>query len=110
MRKKPLGVTVLTGAAATTAQLAYSRAVTVRLDLRTRVATLVSSDNQPEGLTAPSQGNAELLRGGGLFVGWGSLPYFSQFSANGTLIFNAEFPAGVNTYRAYRLPWHPDAR
>jgi hypothetical protein len=92
-----------------TAELGYSRAITVRLNLRTKVATLVSSDNQPEGLIAPSQGNAELLRGGGLFVGWGSLPYFSQFSANGTLLFNAEFPAGVNTYRAYRLPWHPDA-
>jgi hypothetical protein len=23
------------------------------------------------------------------------------------LLFNAQFPAGVNTYRAYRLPWHP---
>jgi Arylsulfotransferase (ASST) len=91
-------------------ELGYSRAITVRLNLRTRVATLVSSDNQPEGLIAPSQGNAELLRGGGLFVGWGSLPYFSQFSPNGKLVFNAEFPAGVNTYRAYRLPWHPAAR
>jgi hypothetical protein len=91
-------------------ELGYSRAITVRLNLRTRVATLVGSDNQPEGLIAPSQGNAELLRGGGLFVGWGSLPYFSQFSPGGKLVFNAEFPAGVNTYRAYRLPWHPAAR
>jgi hypothetical protein len=70
-------------------ELRYSRAVTVGLNTRTRVATLVASDDQPEGLLAPSQGNAELLRGGGLFVGWGSLPYFSQFSADGTLIFNA---------------------
>jgi hypothetical protein len=21
----------------------------------------------------------------------------------------AEFPAGVSTYRAYRLPWHPES-
>jgi hypothetical protein len=91
-------------------ELSNSRAITVRLDLRTHVATLLGSDNQPAGLLAPSQGNAELLRGGNLFVGWGSLPYFSEFSPSGKLIFNAQFPAGVNTYRAYRLPWHPPAR
>jgi len=50
-------------------------------------------------------------RGGGdLFVGWGSLPYFSEFSPSAKLIFNARFPAGVNSYRAYRLPWHPATR
>ena len=90
--------------------LPYSRVITVKLNTRTHTATLLASDNQPEGLSAPSQGNAELLRGGDLFVGWGSLPYFSEFSASGKLIFNAEFPAGVNTYRAYRLPWHPATR
>jgi hypothetical protein len=90
--------------------LPYSRAITVKLNFRTHTATLLAADNQPEGLSAPSQGNAELLRGGDLFVGWGSLPYFSEFSASGKLIFNAEFPAGVNTYRAYRLPWHPATR
>jgi hypothetical protein len=93
----------------TLVDLPYSRAITVKLNFRTRVATLVASDNQPEGLSAPSQGNAQLLRDGDLFVGWGSLPYFSEFSPSGRLIFSAEFPAGVNTYRAYRLPWHPPA-
>ena len=87
--------------------LPYSRAVTVKLNFRTRVATLIKSDNQPEALSAPSQGNAQLLRDGDLFVGWGALPYFSEFSPSGKLIFNAQFPAGVNTYRAYRLPWNP---
>jgi len=87
--------------------LPYSRAVTVRLNYRTRVATLIRSYDQPEGLSAPSQGNAQTTLNGNLFVGWGALPYFSEFSHSGTLLFNAEFPAGVNTYRAYRLPWGP---
>jgi hypothetical protein len=90
--------------------LPYSRAITVKLNTKTHTATLLASDNQPEGESAPSQGNAQLLSGNNLFVGWGSLPYFSEFSASGKLTFNAEFPAGVNTYRAYRLPWHPAAR
>jgi Arylsulfotransferase (ASST) len=89
-------------------ELPYSRAVTVRLDTRDHVATLLSSDAQPETLSAASQGNAQTTADGNLFVGWGSLPYFSEFDSAGNLIFNAQFPAGVNTYRAYLLPWQPN--
>lgn len=85
--------------------LPQSRAITVKLDERRRTATLVASDNQPEGLAAASQGNAQSTSEGGLFVGWGSLPYFSQFDRDGRLIYNAQFPTGVNSYRAYLLPW-----
>ena len=89
------------------ALLGYSRAVTVRLDLQTRVASLIESDNQPEGLIAAVMGNAQTTRNGDLFVGWGSLPYIAEFSPSGKLLFNAELPTGISTYRAYRLPWHP---
>ncbi|WP_329569537.1 arylsulfotransferase family protein [Kitasatospora sp. NBC_01266] len=86
-------------------ELPYSRVVTVRLNSRTHQATLVRSVDQPAGLIASSQGNAQTLRDGGLVVGWGSLPYVSEFNRSGALAFNAEFPAGVNTYRAYRFGW-----
>jgi len=91
-----------------TPELPTSRAITVKLDERRRVATLVAADDQPEGLVAPSQGNAQTTADGDLFVGWGALPYFSEFDPSGRLVFNAGFPAGVNTYRAYLLPWHPN--
>jgi outer membrane protein assembly factor BamB len=87
--------------------LGSSRAVTVRLDLQTHVATLIKSDNQPEGLVAGVMGNAQTTRNGDLFVGWGNLPYISEFSPSGKLLFNAGLPAGIATYRAYRLPWTP---
>jgi hypothetical protein len=93
-----------------TPELSTSRVVTVRLNFRTRVATLVSSIDQPEGLVAASQGNAQTTSNGDTVVGWGALPYFSAFSRSGKLLFNAEFPAGVNTYRAYQLPWPPRPR
>jgi Arylsulfotransferase (ASST) len=93
-----------------TPELSTSRVVTVRLNFRTRVATLVSSIDQPEGLVAASQGNAQTTSNGDVIVGWGALPYFSAFSRSGTLLFNAEFPTGVNTYRAYQLPWPPRPR
>jgi Arylsulfotransferase (ASST) len=90
-----------------TPELPYSRAVTVKLDERRRVATLIASDNQPEALSAPSQGNAQTTADRDLFVGWGALPYFSEFDQAGNLLFNASFPTGVNSYRAYFEPWHP---
>ena len=88
---------------------AASRAVTVRLNERAHVATLRAADRQPEGLAAASQANAQTTREGDLFVGWGALPYFSEFAPSGRLLFNAEFPAGVNTYRASLLRWSPPA-
>jgi hypothetical protein len=90
-----------------TTLLPHSRVVTVKLDLTTRVATLVKSVDQPEGLVATAEGNAQTTRNGDLFVGWGALPYISEFSPSGHLLFNAELPAGISTYRAYHLPWHP---
>jgi hypothetical protein len=93
-----------TGSGAIT-ELPYSRTVTVRLDFRTHEATLVRAVNQPEGLSAPSQGNAQTTKKGDTVVSWGSLPYFSEFGPSGSLLFNAQFPAGVNTYRTYRFPW-----
>jgi hypothetical protein len=87
----------------------YSRAAVVHLDPRTKVATLIASDNQPHGALASSQGNAQPLLDGlaGYVVGWGNLPYLSAFDGHGNLTFDASFPAGVNTYRAYLLPWNP---
>lgn len=84
-----------------------ARVVTVRLDLSTHLATLVKSINQPEGLSAFFAGNAQTTKNGDLFVGWGSLPYISEFSPSGALLFNAELPSGDATYRAYLLPWPP---
>jgi hypothetical protein len=89
------------------ALLASSRAVVVQLDESTHVATLVASYNQPEGLLAASQGNAQATDEGNLFVGWGRLPYFSAFDPAGNLIFNAQLPAGVDSYRAYFLHFKP---
>ena len=97
--------TLFDNESAGTPEFAVSRTVTLKLDQRARTATLIASDNQPEGLVAPSQGNAQTTSKGDLFVGWGALPYFSEFDRSGRLLFNAQFPTGVNSYRAYLLRW-----
>ncbi len=93
----------------TSKELAYSRVVVVRLNLSAKTATLVQSFSQPEGLLTGAEGNAQTTRNGDLFVGWGALPYFSEFSPSGRLLFNARLPRGVTSYRAYRMPWNPPA-
>ncbi len=90
-----------------TAEFGLSRAVRFKLDERAHTATLLQSYNQPDALTAPSQGNAQTTADGNLVVGWGSLPYFSEYDTAGDLLFNAEFPSGVNSYRAYLQQWPP---
>jgi hypothetical protein len=62
--------TANTGSGALT-ELPYSRVVTVRLNFRTHVATLLRAADQPETLSAPSQGNGQTLRNGDLVAGWG---------------------------------------
>jgi hypothetical protein len=86
--------------------LPYSRVVTVQLDPATRVATLVKSVKQPDGDLAVAEGNAQTTRNGDLFVDWGAVPFISEFSPSGRLLFNAQLPGVDTSYRAYRLLWH----
>jgi hypothetical protein len=92
-----------------TAELGLSRVVRFKLNPQAHTATLLQSYNQPDALTAPSQGNGQTTADGNLVVGWGSLPYFSEYDTAGDLLFNAEFPTGVNSYRAYLQPWNPSS-
>jgi outer membrane protein assembly factor BamB len=84
-----------------------SRALALRLDEAAGTASVARSWEHPEALLSPTQGSTQNLDGGGVFVGWGGLqPYFSEFSADGRVVFDARFvPDGVETYRAYRYPW-----
>jgi hypothetical protein len=83
-----------------------SRAIDVRLDMAAMTATLVREVAHPrQPLVAGSQGNVQALAGGDWMVGWGEVPYFSEFSAAGALLFDAHLPSTYESYRAYRLSW-----
>jgi hypothetical protein len=92
--------------------LPYSRVIWVRHDDVKRTATLERWLKHPDGLLAPSQGNAQGLENGDTFVGWGALPRFSEFDERNDLLFDAALPSGYNSYRAYRFEWRgePDTR
>ena len=56
----------------------------------------------------PNRGNAQALDWGHTFVGWGATGRFSEFDADGNLLFDATVPTtgGWDDYRAYRFVWH----
>lgn len=101
-RRQPDGTLSLFDDSATPGR---SRALVLELDEGARTARRVRDYVHPKALLATSQGNAQVLPNGDVFVGWGSQPYFSEFGADGTLRFDASFPAGVQSYRDTRSPW-----
>ena len=50
-------------------------------------------------------GNAQQVADGGLFVGWGTYPGFSEIGPDGTVRFDARFVGTSVTYRARRAEW-----
>jgi Arylsulfotransferase (ASST) len=85
---------------------AQSRAIRIKLDLKSHRATLAASythRNPP--LLAASQGNAQTLPGGNTLVGYGGVPAISEYGEDGSLLFDAHQPYDLAFYRAYRFPW-----
>jgi hypothetical protein len=83
----------------------YSRIAEITIDPTKKTATLVKSYKHPDGLSAGTQGNGQLLPNGDMFVGWGSKGVASEFSPDGKLLFDARVPKGDDTYRAFKSPW-----
>jgi hypothetical protein len=54
---------------------------------------------------ARAMGNTQLLPGGGVFVGWGTNPYFSEYSADGKLLLEGQLTKHAPTYRSFIGPW-----
>ncbi len=78
----------------------------IALDFKTHEARLVSAythANPP--LLAASQGNMQTLNDGNTVVGYGGVPAISEYSRNGTLLFDANLPLDMSFYRAYRFAW-----
>jgi len=100
----------------------FTRILVLRADPGTKKATLVRSYHHPKRLLAPFEGNAQFLRNGNIFVGWGAIPDYSELDPNGNVLLDVKFGKGLtkitepdqdaDTYRAYRFPWvgHPTSR
>jgi Arylsulfotransferase (ASST) len=104
-RRRPDGTITLFDNGADPKVEEFSRVLRLRVDPEGGRATLVRSYAHPKRLLAGSQGNAQLLPGGHVFVGWGAQPWFTEFDGDGRVVLDARFGKGADSYRAYRFPW-----
>ena len=82
-----------------------SRGVILAVNPTTKTDTLVGEYEHPTPLSAGSQGSLQALEDGNMFIGWGAEPYFSEYPASGSLVFDARLPTKAESYRAYRFQW-----
>jgi hypothetical protein len=82
-----------------------SRGIVLRLNRGARTGEVVSQFVHTTPLLSASQGNFQLLAGGDAFIGWGSQPYFSEYSPSGQTLFDAHLPNPYQSYRGYRFAW-----
>jgi len=85
-----------------------SRAEVLRLDLANRTASLVGQyrhhdEDGQQGTDASYMGSAELLPNGNMFVGYGNLPFFSEYTKSGQMVMDAIMPGSDLSYRAIKI-------
>jgi len=84
-----------------------SRGLGLRVNTKTKTATVAHDFRHRPAQLANSQGNQQTLPNGDNLVGWGSQPWVTEFSPKGKVVFDMRFPRGDESYRAYRFPWTP---
>jgi hypothetical protein len=77
-----------------------SRALVLRLNTVGKTTSLVRSFTHKPTLNVAFLGSAQLVKGGNAVVGWGSLPYFSEFTRSGKEILFVKWPGKDESYRA----------
>ena len=94
------------------ASSSQSRAIRLGLDLGSMRADLLQAFLHPTPLLSTAMGNAQVLPGDGMIVGWGTEPYITEFAPTGEVRFDAMFTGGAWNYRAFRAPWSgtPDTK
>lgn len=81
------------------------RAIRVAVNETKKTVTLIKQYEHSPALDTDFEGNAQLLPGGDMFVGWGQQPYFTEFNSGGQEVFDGRFTSNTSSYRAYKMPW-----
>jgi MFS family permease len=95
----------ITGGGTYVSPTAPSRGLVLKLDQGTHTATLAGQYRHGTNFDAEYMGSIEPLPNGNEFVGWGSAPYFSEYSPSGQLLLDAVLPKPDLSYRARVEPW-----
>jgi outer membrane protein assembly factor BamB len=82
-----------------------SRALELHISTATHRAALIHAFKHKPATLATAEGSAELLANRNLFIGWGNMPYFSEYTRSGRQVLGGSFHSLVSSYRAYRFHW-----
>ncbi|WP_051324493.1 arylsulfotransferase family protein [Candidatus Solirubrobacter pratensis] len=82
-----------------------SRLLTLRVDEPARTVSVAAALTHPAGVLADAEGSAQHLPGGDVFAGWGLGRRASEQDVSGKLLFDAQLPAGYDSYRAFTFAW-----
>ncbi|OOQ88669.1 hypothetical protein PEBR_13090 [Penicillium brasilianum] len=84
-----------------------SAGMIVSLDHRTNTSIVLKRFEAPGmGLHSSSQGNAQVLPNGNVFIGWGSNASVSEHTADGSVVYFASFQdKNAMNYRAFKGNW-----
>jgi hypothetical protein len=94
----------ITGAGTYLAPDGPSRGLELALDRATRRATVVKSYAHG-GFAAAYMGSMQPLANGNVVVGWGALPFVSEYARSGKLLLDGVLPAPDLSYRARLGRW-----
>jgi EmrB/QacA subfamily drug resistance transporter len=95
----------LTGGGTSVPATAASRGLVLNLNQQTRTATLAAQYTGQNRFETEYMGDTQPLANGNTFVGWGSEPYFSEYSRSGQQLLEANFPGHDLSYRETLEPW-----
>jgi EmrB/QacA subfamily drug resistance transporter len=95
----------LTGGGTSVPATGPSRGLVLDLDQQARTATLLAQYPSGGEFETEYMGDTEPLAGGNVFVGWGSEPYFSEFTRSGQRLLEGNFPGSDLSYRETLDPW-----
>ncbi len=95
----------LTGGGTSVPATGPSRGLVLDLDQHTRTATLAAQYPSGGEFETEYMGDTQPLANGNVFVGWGSEPYFSEFTRSGQRLLEGNFPGSDLSYRETLDPW-----
>jgi hypothetical protein len=86
----------------------FSRGLVLDLNTRQRSAKVARQYFRSTTTSAQSEGSMQTRGTGNVFVGFGSEPFFSEFSPGGRLLYDGSLPKDDGSYRTFRYRWHGD--
>jgi hypothetical protein len=83
-----------------------SRALRLSVSQRRMRVRLLHAYHHPRDFAVPNKGSARRLTNGNVLTAWGAIPYITEFTRHGRIVFDAHLAkADDGTYRAIRARW-----